>query len=72
MMMPEVDGADFLRRLSQSQADSVPVIVVSAMGHLMQGMRRSDVNAAGVSEVLAKPVSYTTLIDAIRRVIGPP
>jgi len=45
---------------------------VSAMGHLMQGMRKSEVNAAGVSEVLAKPVSYTTLIDAIRRVIGPP
>ena len=72
MMMPEVDGADFLRRLSQSQAHAVPVIVVSAMGHLMQGMRKSEVNAAGVSEVLAKPVSYTTLIDAIRRVIGPP
>ena len=72
MMMPEVDGADFLRRLSQSQAASVPVIVVSAMGHLMQGMRKSEGNAAGVSEVLAKPVSYTTLIDAIRRVIGPP
>jgi len=72
MMMPEVDGADFLRRLSHSRAHTVPVIVVSAMGHLMQGMRKSEVNAAGVSEVLAKPVSYTTLIDAIRRVIGPP
>jgi CheY-like chemotaxis protein len=72
MMMPEVDGADFLRRLAQMQAASVPVIVVSAMGHLMQGMRKSEVNAAGVSEVLAKPVSYTTLIDAIARVIGPP
>jgi CheY-like chemotaxis protein len=73
MMMPEVDGADFLRRLGTlRQARSVPVIVVSAMGHLLQGMRKSDVNAAGVAEVLAKPVSYTTLIEAIERVIGPP
>jgi CheY-like chemotaxis protein len=73
MMMPEVDGADFLRRLGTlRQARRVPVIVVSAMGHLLQGMRKSDVNAAGVAEVLAKPVSYTTLIEAIERVIGPP
>jgi CheY-like chemotaxis protein len=73
MMMPEVDGADFLRRLSTlKQATHVPVIVVSAMGHLLQGMRRSEVNAAGVAEVLPKPVSYTTLIEAIERVIGPP
>ena len=73
MMMPEVDGADFLRRLARLQeARSVPVIVVSAMGHLLQGMRKSDVNAAGVAEVLPKPVSYTTLIEAVGRVIGPP
>jgi hypothetical protein len=35
-------------------------------------LRQSDVNAAGVSEVLAKPVGYTQLIAAIERVIGPP
>jgi FixJ family two-component response regulator len=45
------------------------VIVVSAMSYLLQG---SDVTAVGVSEVLSKPVSYTTLIEAIERVIGPP
>jgi CheY-like chemotaxis protein len=73
MMMPEVDGADFLVRLNQLRdGHSVPVIIVSAMGHLLQGLRRSDVNAAGVAEVLAKPVSYTTLIAAVRRVIGAP
>jgi CheY-like chemotaxis protein len=73
MMMPEVDGADFLKRLARRpETRTVPVIVVSAMGHLMQGLRKSDVNAAGVAEVLSKPVSYTTLIEAVRRVIGPP
>ena len=73
MMMPEIDGADFLARLERMQdGRSVPVIIVSAMGHLLQGMRHSDVHAAGVAEVLSKPVSYTTLIDAVRRVIGPP
>jgi CheY-like chemotaxis protein len=73
MMMPEIDGADFLARLSRLRdGRTVPVIIVSAMGHLLQGLRESDVNAAGVAEVLAKPVSYTTLIAAVRRVIGPP
>jgi CheY-like chemotaxis protein len=73
MMMPEIDGADFLVRLAQlGEGGAVPVIVVSALGHLLQGLRRSDVNAAGVSEVLSKPVSYTNLIAAVQRVIGPP
>jgi CheY-like chemotaxis protein len=73
MMMPEIDGADFLARLSRLRdGRTVPVIIVSAMGHLLQGLRESDVNAAGVAEVLAKPVSYTTLIAAVRRVVGPP
>jgi CheY-like chemotaxis protein len=72
MMMPGIDGAEFLARLRQLRGSrDVPVIVVSAIGHLMQG-RESDVNAAGVAEVLSKPVSYTTLIAAVRRVIGPP
>lgn len=73
MMMPEVDGADFLKRLTRlSDRRTVPVIIVSAIGHLLQGLRRSDVDAAGVAEVLPKPVSYTTLVEAVRRVIGPP
>ena len=73
MMMPEIDGADFLARLcGLRDGRRVPVIVVSALGPLLQGLRESDVNAAGVSEVLAKPVSYTTLIAAIQRVIGSP
>jgi CheY-like chemotaxis protein len=72
MMMPGIDGAEFLARLRRLRdGRDVPVIVVSAIGHLMQG-RESDVNAAGVAEVLSKPVSYTTLIAAVRRVIGPP
>ena len=73
MMMPDVDGADFLVRLSSSRdAATVPVIVVSAIGHLLTGLRQADVRAAGVAEVLAKPVTYMRLIDAVRRVIGPP
>jgi CheY-like chemotaxis protein len=73
MMMPEIDGADFLARLGRmSEGRNVPVIVVSAIGHLLQGLRRSETDAAGVAEVLPKPVSYTTLIGTIQRVIGPP
>ena len=73
MMMPEIDGADFLRRLAAiHEGAAVPVIVVSAIGHLLQGMRRTDVRSAGVAAVLSKPVTYTALIDAIGRIIGPP
>src|SRR5580765_6092635 len=73
MMMPEIDGADFLARLARlREGSTVPVIVVSALGPLLQGLRGADVNAAGVSEVLAKPVRYATLIAAIERVIGRP
>ena len=73
MMMPEIDGADFLARLEPLHpGTSLPVIIVSAMGHLLQGLQRKDVRAAGVVEVLAKPVGYAKLIEAIARVIGPP
>jgi CheY-like chemotaxis protein len=73
MMMPDIDGADFLRRLQEIRdGASVPVIVVSAIGHLLQGMRRTDVRSAGVVAVLSKPVTYAALIEAIGRIIGPP
>ena len=73
MMMPEIDGADFLRRLDRiHQGVMVPVIVVSAIGHLLLGMRRGDVRSAGVEAVLSKPVTYAALIAAIDRIIGPP
>ena len=73
MLMPEIDGADFLARLVRlHEGGSVPVIVVSAIGHLLGGMPRSDVHAAGVAEVLAKPVRYGDLVAAIGRIIGPP
>jgi DNA-binding response OmpR family regulator len=35
-------------------------------------MDRAAVTASGVREVLTKPVSYATLVAAIRRVIGSP
>ena len=73
MMMPELDGAEFLRRVATIRGGAaVPIIVISAIGYLLEGMRRSDVRSAGVTEVLSKPVSYATLIEAIGRIIGPP
>ncbi|TMQ14830.1 MAG: response regulator [Candidatus Rokuibacteriota bacterium] len=48
MMMPEIDGADFLVRLRRLRGgDAVPVIVVSGIGHLLQGLRGADVAAGG-------------------------
>jgi CheY-like chemotaxis protein len=73
MMMPEIDGADFLARLVRlREGGAIPVIIVSAMAHLLHGMPGGDVHAAGVREVLAKPVRYATLVEAVRRAIGPP
>jgi len=43
-----------------------------AIRNLLQSLGRSDVDAVGVSDVLPEPVSYTTLIAAVERVIGPP
>jgi hypothetical protein len=48
-----------MRLSALGEAAAVSVIVVSALRPLRQGLRRSDVSAAGVAEVLAKPVSYT-------------
>ena len=40
MMMPEIDGADFLARLEPLHPGAcLPVIIVSAMGHLLQGLQ---------------------------------
>lgn len=73
MMMPEIDGADFLRRLQEiHEGAAVPVIVVSGIGHLLQGMPQADVQSAGVVAVLTKPVTYPALVEAIDRIIGPP
>ena len=73
MMMPEIDGADFLRRLHAiREGAAVPVVVVSGIGHLLQGVRPADARAAGVAAVLTKPVTYTALVEAIHRIIGPP
>jgi CheY-like chemotaxis protein len=73
MMMPDIDGADFLRRLQEiHEGVAVPVVIVSAIGHLLQGMRRGDAHSVGVAAVLSKPVTYAALIEAIGRIIGPP
>jgi hypothetical protein len=50
----------------------VDEIVVSAIGHLLRGMRRADVGTTGVAAVLSKPVTYPALTEAIGRIIGPP
>jgi CheY-like chemotaxis protein len=73
MMMPVIDGADFLTRLGplHPDGDTIPVIIVSGIGQLLQGLP-ADVRRVGVVEVLSKPVSYTTLIEAVSRFLGPP
>ena len=53
MMMPELDGAEFLRRVATIRGGAaVPIIV-----YLLEGMRRRDVLSAGVTEEHSKPVS---------------
>jgi CheY-like chemotaxis protein len=69
MMMPVMDGREFLGRLRQAPAAaSPPVLVLSAApADLLRSMR--DLGAAACLE---KPFEIDTLLDALSTVLAPP
>lgn len=73
MMMPDVDGFEFLARLRRNPGwDHVPVLIVSALGHeLSATIDSKGVLALGVAGILAKPVHLDVLTEHVRRIIGP-
>lgn len=73
LMMPGIDGADFLARLRAMEATAeVPVVIVSGVGDALLGSI-DDAEAAGdlVYGVLPKPVPYEQLLGTVSRIIGP-
>lgn len=67
-MMPVMDGWDFRQeQLSDPSLHDIPVLVVSASGFSAETIRMQ----LGDVELIRKPVKYSDLLKALRRVCGP-
>jgi PAS domain S-box-containing protein len=65
VMMPEMDGPEFARRVRQRYGDDSPkIIVLSSAGHLMH---LTDTTQSGVARVITKPVKQSELLAAIQK-----
>ena len=64
LIMPEINGLEFLARMSERSGDPVSVIVMS--GCLDRQLSR-EFTAAGVAEMLSKPFTLEALKSAIKR-----
>jgi len=73
MMMPDMDGFEFLARLRANPASThVPVLILSALGDaLSRAVDRKGAETLGVSGILPKPFPVSTLIEHVGRIIGP-
>jgi CheY-like chemotaxis protein len=73
LMMPAMDGADFLRRLRGREPPcDVPVLIVSGIGRLVQGITADQARSQNIRGVISKPVEYATLISEVSYIVGPP
>ena len=68
MLMPGMNGLEFLSRMGQRSGDPVPVIVMS--GSLNQQVAKECV-AAAVTEMLCKPFRLEALKSAAKRATDP-
>ncbi len=66
LTMPEINGLEVARQLRQARPD-LPVILASGFG---AEVTPEHLLAAGVCEMLQKPVSVTSLADTVRRALG--
>jgi CheY-like chemotaxis protein len=73
LMMPAMDGADFLAQLrAQPAAREIPVLIVSGIGRLVRGIAPEQARSQNIRGVISKPVEYATLISEVSYIIGPP
>jgi CheY-like chemotaxis protein len=72
MMMPEIDGFEFLARVRANPTfKRVPVLISSALGStLARAIESRSAAALGIVGVLPKPVEMTTLLERVRETIG--
>jgi CheY-like chemotaxis protein len=68
MMLPDGSGADLLQALGQASGPRPRLVAFSAG---VTTARRAALQAMGVDEVLAKPVSLQALQDCVRQVLQP-
>lgn len=67
VLMPEMDGLTALRLLKQDdQLKSIPVIMLTARGHIMT---RQEAEDSGAALFVTKPFSPTQLLSEARRLI---
>lgn len=67
VMMPEMDGLEVARRLrSAGPTQTVPIIAITAM----HGARELAL-AAGIDDVMAKPIDIRSLLDLVRDRLAP-
>jgi CheY-like chemotaxis protein len=62
LMMPRMDGEQFLRTLRASSRGSIPVVIMS--GHSAASARARELEANGC---LTKPIEIDDLLAAVRR-----
>jgi CheY-like chemotaxis protein len=73
MMMPGMDGYEFLARLRTDPASAgIPLLIVSAVGDsLSTSIDERGARTLGVVGILAKPLNLATLIGHVERIVGP-
>jgi CheY-like chemotaxis protein len=73
MMMPGMDGFEFLARLRKDpRRNNVRVIISSALGGTLErAIDDASARTLGISGVLTKPVEMNALLEQVRAAIGP-
>jgi CheY-like chemotaxis protein len=73
MMMPGMDGYEFLARLrTDPSSGAIPLLIISALGDsLSLALDERSARTLGVVGILPKPLDLVTLLEHVRRVVGP-
>jgi DNA-binding response OmpR family regulator len=70
LMMPEIDGFEFLEKVrSENHLNDVPVIIVSALTD-EENVRKSK--KFGAIEFIKKPVDINTLVSTVEKILEAP
>ena len=68
VQMPGIDGLEFARRLMlQPKTSSTPLVMLSSVGRHLSSALCAEL---GISTYLTKPVTSSSLFDAINKVVG--
>jgi CheY-like chemotaxis protein len=62
LVMPIVDGLEFIKRLGERPPPHSPVVAVSAVGSRLRVARE-----LGAADVLLKPVDFVDLLESVRK-----